>query len=275
MLEHQGKIIGIEIKNGSSEQTYVKMLHEIERYLIHTYLLLVIRVHTKSVHTFVRDVDSLIQRIEWITTKANLLTTGELSGHECQWCVDHESPGTIANVDTTFYNKTFEVVKKTIAILEEEFRNQNILEKDDKIIDQQVHTEIMGDSVESLYKSNGDGNGEASNVRTSDNGNGKISDESESMKWHSIKDLKSDMGGVNVKGEIQRIMPAQTIKNGDEQVVKVEISDYTGKINLALFNGQIKNVKEGDEVCIENGYTRDFQLVTTLYVGRYGKLTIS
>jgi hypothetical protein len=57
--------------------------------------------------------------------------------------------------------------------------------------------------------------------------------------------------------------------------VKVEISDYTGKINLALFNGQIKNVKEGGEVCIENGYTRDFQLLTTLYVGRYGKLTIS
>jgi hypothetical protein len=57
--------------------------------------------------------------------------------------------------------------------------------------------------------------------------------------------------------------------------VKVEISDYTGKINLALFNGQIKNVKEGGEVCIENGYTHDFQLLTTLYVGRYGKLTIS
>jgi hypothetical protein len=35
MLENQGKIIGIEIKNGRSEQTYVKMLHEIERYLIH------------------------------------------------------------------------------------------------------------------------------------------------------------------------------------------------------------------------------------------------
>lgn len=51
MLEHQGKIIGIEIKNGHSELTYLKMLHEIERYLIDTNLLLVIRVHTKSVWT--------------------------------------------------------------------------------------------------------------------------------------------------------------------------------------------------------------------------------
>ena len=131
MLEHQGKVIGIEIKNGISEQTYLKMLHEIERYLIHTYLLLVIRVHTKSVHAFVRDVDSLIQRIEWITRKASLLTSEELSGHCCQWCEDQGedqgSPGSIANIDTSFYSKTLEVAKKTIAFLEEEFRNQNII----------------------------------------------------------------------------------------------------------------------------------------------------
>ena len=114
MLEHQGKIIGIEIKNGSSEQTYLKMLHEIERYLIHTYLLLVIRVHTKSVHAFVRDVDSLIQRIEWITRKANLLTSEELSGHGCQWCVDQGFPGSTANIDTSFYSKTLEVAKTPV-----------------------------------------------------------------------------------------------------------------------------------------------------------------
>ena len=83
------------------------------------------------------------------------------------------------------------------------------------------------------------------------------------------------MSGVNVKGEIQHIMSPRTIKNGTEQVVDVELSDYTGKVNLALFNGQIKDIKKGGEVCIENGYTRDFQPVTTLYIGKYGKLTIS
>ena len=35
-------------------------------------------------------------------------------------------------------------------------------------------------------------------------------------------------------------------------VVDAEISDYTDKINLAVFNGQIENVKEGDEVYVEN-----------------------
>jgi hypothetical protein len=57
-------------------------------------------------------------------------------------------------------------------------------------------------------------------------------------------------------------------------VTDVESSDYKGRINLALFNSQIENVQQGDEVYIENGYTGEFQSLTTLYVGKYGKLTI-
>lgn len=243
MLEHQGKIIGIEIKNGHSEQTYLKMLHEIERYLIDTYLLLVIRVHTKSVHKFVRDVDSLIQRIEGITRKANLLTSEEISCHGCQWCADQESSGSIAKIDTSFYSKTLEVTRKTIAILEEEFRNQNILEKDDKIGEQQDHTEITDGYVESLSGSNEGSNGEASNVGISDNRNGKRSDAG-SIKWLNIKDLKSGIRGVNIKGQIQRITPPRPIKGGTEQIAEVELSDHTGNIILALFNGEIENVKK-------------------------------
>ena len=58
MLPHHRKIIGIEIKNGSSEQSCNSMLDQIERYLIHTYLLLVIRIPMKSVQPIVRDVDT-------------------------------------------------------------------------------------------------------------------------------------------------------------------------------------------------------------------------
>ena len=59
------------------------MLDEIERYLIHTYLILVIRIPHKSVHPIVRDVDSLIQRIEGITKKANLLALEQPPAHVC------------------------------------------------------------------------------------------------------------------------------------------------------------------------------------------------
>jgi hypothetical protein len=189
-------IIGIEIKNGSSEQTYVKMLHEIERYLIHTCLLLVIRIPYKIVHPFVRDIDSLIQRIEWITKKANLLTSGQQPGHECQWCVDSQRPSSTANIDTSFYTDTLEVVKKTIDILEKEFRRQNIVEKSNEIFGQQRHTEITGDSIGYEYNGNGDAREKIFNVGISDNGNGNEKDERGSKK--RIKDLKSDMRGVSI-----------------------------------------------------------------------------
>jgi hypothetical protein len=126
ILQQKGKTIGIEIKNGSSEWTYVKMLDEIERYLIHTYLLLVIRIPYKSVDPIVRDDESLIQRIEWITKKANGLISEQLSCHECQWCIDrqqlsankHEQsqkPSPIAKIDMSFYTNTVEVVKTRIS----------------------------------------------------------------------------------------------------------------------------------------------------------------
>jgi hypothetical protein len=279
------KIIGIEIKNGSSEQTYVKLLHEIERYLIHTYLLLVVRVHTKSVHPMVRDINSLIRRIECVTEKANLITSIELSSHKCKWCdykllpesnnglnkkLDH-----VADIDMSFYSNTLEVVKMTIAILEKEFSNQNIPERNGEMIQQQDHTKIRDDSFESLSKNNVDGH-EVSDVRRLDNENGNTSDERGSIKWHSIKELTPGMYGVNVKGKIDHLMPPRTIKDGTEKVVEAKISDSTGKINLALFNGQSENVKEGDEVYIENGYTSSkFNSVNTLYVGRNGIVKFS
>jgi hypothetical protein len=102
------------------------MLDEIERYLIHTYLLLVIRIPYKSVDPIVRDDESLIQRIEWITKKANGLISEQLSCHECQWCIDrqqlsankHEQsqkPSPIAKIDMSFYTNTVEVVKTRIS----------------------------------------------------------------------------------------------------------------------------------------------------------------
>jgi hypothetical protein len=285
VLPNKGRIIGIEIKNGSSEQTYGKMLDQIERYLIHTYLLLVIRIPKETVHQIERDVDYLNERIETITKRANQLISGDLSIHECKWCTDNkqlsaskyqsDKPGPIANIDISFYTNVLKVAKKTIDILEEEFRKQGILEKDNGMIGQERHTEITDDLVDSISDRNEDDNGEAYNIKISDNWNGKGSGESGSIKWHCIKDLKSGMAGVNVKGKIHRIMPPRAIKNGTQQVTDVEISDYTGSINMALFNGQIKDVKQGDEVYIENGYTGEFQSLTTLYVGRYGKLTMT
>ena len=61
----------------------------------------------------------------------------------------------------SFYTNTLEVVKKTIDILEEEFRKQDILQKDDEMNGQQSPTQITADSVEYLSKNDGDASEEA------------------------------------------------------------------------------------------------------------------
>lgn len=61
----------------------------------------------------------------------------------------------------SFYTNTLEVVKKTIDILEEEFRKQDILQKDDEMNGQQSPTQITADSVECLSKNDGDASEEA------------------------------------------------------------------------------------------------------------------
>jgi len=60
-----------------------------------------------------------------------------------QWCIDnqqHEQNKKSANIFMSFYTNTLEVVKKTIDILEEEFRKQDILQKDDEMNGQQSPT---------------------------------------------------------------------------------------------------------------------------------------
>src|SRR5215813_6841884 len=94
-------------------------------------------------------------------------------------------------------------------------------------------------------------------------------DERGSIEWLSINDLKIGMKGVNVKGKIDRIMPPQPTRYGP--IVVAVISDSTSKINLGLFNGQSEKLNEGDEVCVEKGYTKEYNNVTTLYV-KDGKL---
>ena len=52
------------------------------------------------------------------------------------------------------------------------------------------------------------------------------------------------------------------------------IADNTGKIKLSLWDDQIKMIKEGDKISIENGYTQAFRGENSLNIGRYGKLTV-
>lgn len=66
-----------------------------------------------------------------------------------------------------------------------------------------------------------------------------------------------------------------TTRRGEQmKVATARVKDDSGEISLTLWNEQIDQVKVGNTVKIENGYTTSFRGETQLNVGRYGKLTV-
>lgn len=93
----------------------------------------------------------------------------------------------------------------------------------------------------------------------------------------NISELTNDMRHVTVEGTVESITEPRTVNlraGGSAQVADATIADNTGKIKLSLWDDQIKMIKEGDKILIENGYTQAFRGENSLNIGRYGKLTV-
>jgi replication factor A1 len=93
-----------------------------------------------------------------------------------------------------------------------------------------------------------------------------------------INDLKNGMKQVDVEGRIIEKNATREVvsryKNETYQVADAVLADETGQIKLTLWNEQIAQVKENDQIKIENGYVTSFRGETQLNIGRYGKLTV-
>ncbi len=93
----------------------------------------------------------------------------------------------------------------------------------------------------------------------------------------NIGELTNDMRHVTVEGTVEKITETRTVNlraGGSAQVADAIITDNTGNIKLSLWDDQIKMIKEGDKILIENGYTQAFRGENSLNIGRYGKLTV-
>lgn len=80
-----------------------------------------------------------------------------------------------------------------------------------------------------------------------------------------------------IEGMIESIDDIKTVnlKNGSQaQVVNAILADGTGKITLVLWDAQIKMVKPGSRIRVENGYITQFKGKSSLNIGRYGKLSV-
>lgn len=80
-----------------------------------------------------------------------------------------------------------------------------------------------------------------------------------------------------IEGTIDSISEPRTVNlktGGQAQVADAILKDETGQIKLTLWDAQIKMVKAGSKVRIENGYISSFKGENSLNVGKYGKLNI-
>ena len=73
-----------------------------------------------------------------------------------------------------------------------------------------------------------------------------------------------------IEGVIESISEPRTVNlktGGQAQVADAMLKDETGQIKLSLWDAQIKMVKQGSKVKIENGYISTFRGENALNVG--------
>lgn len=94
----------------------------------------------------------------------------------------------------------------------------------------------------------------------------------------SINQLRSGMTKLDtVEGTVESISEPRTVNlkaGGQAQVADAILKDETGQIKLTLWDAQIKMVKAGSKVTVENGYINSFKGENSLNVGKYGKLNV-
>ena len=89
-----------------------------------------------------------------------------------------------------------------------------------------------------------------------------------------IQTLKPGQRGVDTKGEIVEMSPVKTFTRmgSPGRVVVAVLKDDTGKINLTLWDEEVEEYEEGDEVKIENCSVTEFRGVKQIKTGRNGTI---
>jgi replication factor A1 len=93
----------------------------------------------------------------------------------------------------------------------------------------------------------------------------------------NISNLNSSSTKVNVEGVVTEIKPSRAVKlksGGASEVCTVVLKDGSGQIDLSLWDLQIKQVKVGSKIAVENGYVSTYKGTNALNVGKFGRLNV-
>ncbi len=105
----------------------------------------------------------------------------------------------------------------------------------------------------------------------------KIIDSSYQTRFTSISDLQDGMKGLVVKGRAYDISERRNVTSRDGkplEVANATLTDETGSVNLVLWNDTIRQVNEGEDIIIENGYVSSYEGKLQLGVSREGLIII-
>lgn len=91
-----------------------------------------------------------------------------------------------------------------------------------------------------------------------------------------ISDLTADSKEIEVEATVVEVQDPRTVNTrfGPKQVATAIIEDESGRINLSLWEDQIKKVKEAKKITLSGGYITVWNKVLQLNVGRGGKIEV-
>ncbi len=91
-----------------------------------------------------------------------------------------------------------------------------------------------------------------------------------------IENLRKERNQVVVEGQVDHMPSVRTVSSRKTsetlKVVNTSLRDETGSVNLVLWNDQIRQVKAGSRIRIENGYLKEYKNELQLGVGQWGMI---
>ncbi len=107
----------------------------------------------------------------------------------------------------------------------------------------------------------------------------KIVDDSYHEEEVLIADLKEGMKAIRVRGSINNISDTRDVKSSKDgknhRVANANLVDETGSVTLVLWNDYIRQVREGEEIIIPDGYVNEYKGNLQLNINPYSAVIIS
>lgn len=91
-----------------------------------------------------------------------------------------------------------------------------------------------------------------------------------------INQVTSDMNDVSVEATVVEVSDTRDVNTryGPRKVATAVIEDESGRINLTLWEDQIKKVEQGKKVKIAGAYVTEWNDQLQLNMGKSGTLTV-